>query len=288
MRTALSSEPSLVLLASFPKSGNTWIRCLLTAFATGAPLSDLGRLAAPAMLSVRQQFDDHTGISSADLGLDAIDALRPGFHRAVSEGLEGPAYVKLHDRFYRNNAGDAVFAADAFRGVVHIVRHPCAVAASYAHHLNNTIDHAIDLMADEAAMHDWRPDSIATVIPQRIGSWSSHSASWQDQEEIPRLTLRYEDLLRDPERQFASILEFAGEDADRAKIARAVEATGFEALRSIEAEKGFHEKVTEGSFFRMGRADKWRDELSEAQIERIVSDHGAMMARFGYDRQAVS
>ena len=288
MRTVLSSPPSLVLLASFPKSGNTWMRCLLTAFLTGDPLSDLGSLAAPAMLSVRQQFDDHTGISSADLGLDAIDTLRPSFHRAVSEAMEGPVFVKLHDRFYYNHAGDAVFAADAFRGVVHVVRHPCAVAVSYAHHLDCTIDRAIDLMADEAAMHDWRPDSIATVIPQRIGSWSGHSASWQDQGEIPRLTLRYEDLLRDTEMHFASILEFAGEDADRARVARAVEAARFEALRSIEAAKGFHEKVTEGSFFRRGSANSWRDELSETQIERIVSDHGAMMGRFGYERQAVS
>ena len=76
--------------------------------------------------------------------------------------------------------------------------------------------------------------------------------------------------------------------ASRPSYDAAVEAARFEALRSIEAAKGFHEKVTEGSFFRRGSANSWRDELSETQIERIVSDHGAMMARFGYERQAVS
>lgn len=31
-----------------------------------------------------------------------------------------------------------------------------------------------------------------------------------------------------------------------------------------------------------GRPDRWRDELTLAQIERIETDHGAVMARLGY------
>lgn len=277
-------NPPIVLLASYPKSGNTWVRCFLTAWFNGGAVKELGRLAAPAMLSVRQQFDDYTGVASADLGLDDIDRLRPQFHRAVAEDMEGPVFVKLHDRFYRNRLGDPVFAADACRGVVHIVRHPCAVAASYARHLDRTLDETIAVMANEEAMLDWKADTIGTLLPQRIGSWSSHSASWQDQKDIPRLTLRYEDLVREPEANFAAMLEFAGEDADRDRVARAVEASRFDTLQHLEAEGGFHEKPGDAPFFRRGRADGWREELGDAQIDRIGDDHGAMMARLGYDR----
>mgnify|MGYP001308398710 FL=1 len=279
--------PPIVPLASYPKSGNTWIRCLLTAWNNAGEVEGLGALVAPPMLSVRQQFDDYTGVASADLGLDDIDRLRPQFHHAVAEEMDGPLFLKVHDRFYRNRAGDPVFGADACRGVVHIVRHPCAVAASYAQHLHRPLDETIELMANEDALHDWRSDGIDTLLPQRIGSWSIHCASWLDQEEIPRLTLRYEDLVREPEVHFSALLEFAGEAADRDRAADAVEACRFEKLRDLEADRGFHEKPGDRPFFRRGQADGWRDELSEAQIERIFADHGAMMARLGYGRREV-
>ena len=285
MSNAATSPSSAVLLASYPKSGNTWIRCLLTAWINGGEMEELGRLTAPAMLSIRQQFDDYTGVASADLRLDQIDRLRPQFHRAVTQDMDGPLFVKLHDRFYRNRAGDPVFGGRAFRGVVHIVRHPCAVAASYAQHLHRPLDETIELMANEDALHDWRSDGIDTLLPQRIGSWSSHCASWLDQEEIPRLTLRYEDLVREPEVHFSALLEFAGEAADRDRAADAVEACRFEKLRDLEADRGFHEKPGDRPFFRRGQADGWRDELCEMQIERICRDHATMMARLGYDRR---
>lgn len=283
-----SPVPSIVLLASYPKSGNTWVRSLLTAWQNGGEIRDLHRLAAPAMLSVRQQFDEYTGVASADLSLEAIDRLRPRFHRAVAEDMVAPLFVKLHDRFYRNRADEPVFAADACCGVVHIVRHPCAVAASYARHRNSSLDETIALMADEDAMQDWRPGGIVTRLPQRVGSWSSHTSSWQDQDEVPRLTLRYEDLMRDPEAAFCELLAFAGVEVDQALVTKSVEACRFERLQHIEADRGFPEKPGAGPFFRRGQADAWRDELSEAQVDRILSDHGPMMARLGYEVQTLS
>ena len=199
--------------------------------------------------------------------------------------MDGPLFVKLHDRFYRNRAGDPVFGGRAFRGVVHIVRHPCAVAASYAPHMGRTIDETIAVMANEEAMLNWRPDAIDMRLPQRIGSWSSHCASWQDQDEIPRLTLRYEDLLREPEARLANLLEFAGIDPDPDRVAMAVEACRFDKLQTLEEDRGFHERPGATPFFRRGRADGWRDELCEMQIERICRDHATMMARLGYDRR---
>jgi aryl sulfotransferase len=284
--TAKSSRgATFVPIASYPKSGNTWVRAFLTAWFRGA-LGELDDLVAPPVLSLRRHFDDTTGVASADLTIEEIDRLRPGFHRALGAEMGAPCFVKLHDRWYRNDVGEPIFGRAACRGAIYIVRHPAAVAVSYAHHLRISIADAVSIMCDEAAAIAGRHDAIDPNLPQRLGGWSGHVASWLDQDELPTLAIRYEDILREPAEQFAKILAVAGIEPDRERIAQAVAASDFVRLRALEARGGFRERAGDHAFFRQGRSDGWRERLGPDLLERLVAVHGETMARLGYSTDA--
>jgi hypothetical protein len=100
---------------------------------------------------------------------------------------------------------------------------------------------------------------------------------------MPRLVVRYEDLLADPSTTLAGVAKFCGFEATPAAIAAAVENSDFSRLSDREAESGFLERPAGmARFFRTGRAGNWRTELSPDQIRTIEDDHGAIMRRFGY------
>jgi hypothetical protein len=59
--------------------------------------------------------------------------------------------------------------------------------------------------------------------------------------------------------------------------------SSFRTLREQEDKKGFVERSPVAErFFREGKAGQWKTKLTPGQVARIVQDHRAQMARFGY------
>ena len=114
-------------------------------------------------------------------------------------------------------------------------------------------------------------------------SWSQHVTSWLDQADLNAYLIRYEDLHTEPVRHFARLVELAGLEYNSERLARALEMSRFERLQSQEDAVGFKERPTEsGRFFRRGKTNGWRDELTPEQIEKIIAAHGQVMNRLGY------
>lgn len=69
IRAAPAAGRTIIWLASYPKSGNTWLRALLTAYlAPDQPLDLAALTGAPVQLD-RQALDDACGIASAETSL---------------------------------------------------------------------------------------------------------------------------------------------------------------------------------------------------------------------------
>src|SRR5690606_4208308 len=144
---------SIVWLASYPKSGNTWMRAMLSAYQDDGAVN-LDALWGGWGVRDREAFDDYMGISSSDLTPDEVDARRPAFHMALAQEAAAPWFVKLHDAWRRTPAGAPVFEGAVSRGCVYLVRNPLDVAVSFAHHRQTDLDRTIAFMADEAAALD--------------------------------------------------------------------------------------------------------------------------------------
>src|SRR5690606_6281318 len=196
---------------------------------------------------------------------------------------EEPLFLKVHDRWRRTPDGGSLFPPETTAATIYIVRDPRAVAPSYANHYAISIDEAIDQMAMPDITISKPLDRLRSQLPQPMGSWSQHVTSWLDQTELPVHLVRYEDLHATPEAHFAEILRRAGLPMAADRLAAALAQTRFERLQAQEAAVGFRERLSAAPrFFRQGRPDRWREELTPAQIARIERDHGAVMERLGY------
>jgi len=99
--------------------------------------------------------------------------------------------------------------------------------------------------------------------------------------------IRYEDMLERPMEIFGKASAFFGLEDDRDQIARAVRLSSFAVLKKLEEQKRFQETpIDVPSFFRQGKSGNYREALTFKQIEKIILDHGSVMARFGYDAKA--
>lgn len=288
-----------VWLTSYPKSGNTWFRALLSNLdpAREKPAAINALDSTDSIASARGRFDNHLLVESGLLTFDEIDDLRPAFYRYLAaDTYEDPfdpeskypvRFVKTHDAYTHTRRGEPIMGgAAAAAGALLFVRDPRDVAPSLANHQNCTIDQAIEMMGDPAFSFCAQTRVLASQLRQRLLGWGGYAASWLDQNDVPVHLVRYEDMHSTPVPTLRAALDFAGWPVEDAIIARAFAFAAMDELQRQEAGTGFGEapRRKDGSsrFFRRGVAGGWRDELTRAQVVRIEQDQAAMMERLGY------
>jgi len=265
-----------VWLASYPKSGNTWLRCLLQGYLTGHV--DINRLS----------------VSKNDLDLTAyqlvcaepVTQMEPGamvYYRPaalmnmIAQAGDKTPMFKTHHLRERVNGIDLIPPL-LTRCAVYIVRDPRDVAISMAEHVGRSLDEIIDLMN--------RPEYIlqreGSGVVHFVGSWSKHVNTWASAP-FPVHTVRYEDLLDHPVKVFGQLLADLGMNPDPDRVEEAVDLSLFGNLRDQEQAQGFTETSEhQQQFFTRGTAGHWQDILTGKQVRRIEQDHGAVMRQYGY------
>ena len=275
---------SIVWLASYPRSGNTWIRICLVNLLRGATTpADINTLVEVGHAASRSSIDACLGVASSDLRTDEVADCRPLVYQAIAAEQAAPYFVKIHDTFALTPSGLPLIPATATLGVVYVIRNPLDVAVSFANHRATSVDAIIDAMADDD--YTLEPDGrgIFSMLPQRLGSWTTHVRSWVDESGLPLHVVRYEDMKRNPVDTFDAIARFAGLSPSRDAVDRAVAFSEFTELRRQEDNGGFGQgSLRAERFFRRGESGSWRAELSPEQVRRITETHGETMRRFDY------
>lgn len=273
----------IIWLASYPGSGNTWMRVFLSnVLGEGERPADINDLHVRWHAASRSAFDAYAGVRASELRDDEIDELRPAVYEALAADHQPPWFVKIHDAFGYTRSGESLVSSRATRGAIYILRNPLDVAISWAYNRDVRIDHAIALMSDDTCTLAASPDGIVPQVRQYLGTWSAHVCGWVDAP-LPVHVIRYEDLQADPVAAFGGAVAFAGLDVTRERLQRAIEFSRFSELRQQEEAAGFRGRSRRSlRFFRRGQVDAWRDELTADQAARIVAAHGTVMRRFGY------
>lgn len=273
---------NIVWLASYPKSGNTWMRAFLANLIANRPEplapNELKNYADDEALPER--FSELAGRPSHELNFDEVAELRPRVHALVAQRAQGTRLVKSHN-MTGSVDGHPLYNWQVSAGAIYVMRNPLDVAVSMTHHFGLTVDEAIERLANEnvATAND------SMFVTQMLGSWSRHVAGWAEISErlgSKVLVLRYEDLLDKPAKHFAKAAKLLGIQ-DKSRIERAVGYAGFQTLSALEKREGFIEAASgQSRFFRAGRANQWREALRREQVARVVNDHREQMARFKY------
>jgi aryl sulfotransferase len=272
-------------LASYPKSGNTWMRLALASLRCGGNDIDINNFGQPdeVIASHRGAFDEALGIDSADLTEAEILAARPDAYLAIAGLLRETVVWKVHEAYIDVAPGRPLFPSEVTVGAIYIVRDPRDVAVSFADFAKIDIDAAIARMGDPTNTLSRQRARGINLLPQPLLDWSSHVVSWLDQPRFPVTTIRYEDMLADPVATLRRVAATVGFDVSDRTLSGVVAATRFEVLRGQEEAGGFAEKMPrQARFFRRGVSGGWRDVLTRRQAAQIEADHGAVMARLGY------
>ena len=274
---------SIVWLASYPKSGNTWLRALLTNCLRPDRPASINELVGGYVAASRATFDEVVGLDSSDLTPRETLGLRPLFHRLLAVELPQPTFVKTHHAHLRVPGGGPLFPPETTAGAVYVVRNPLDVAVSFAHHSGRRVGWAVRSMNDPAFVLARQHGGVYPILPEALLSWSGHVTSWLDQRAIPVHVVRYEDMHADAVAALRGVVEFAGLSARDADLHAAADRSAFARLREEEAAVGFHERQpTAPSFFRAGVVGAWRTGLSMRQARMLTAAHRSTMARFGY------
>lgn len=270
----------IVWLASYPKSGNTWVRVFLQNLivnpSSSTHINELGQFAYGD--SQKYWYELAAGGSLEGMSPEAVMALTPKAQYLMTKSRAQSVFVKTHNSM-RENWGVPYITAEATVGAIHIIRNPLDVVSSLAHHYGFSIDEAIAFMNNP----DAETPEDDHKLPQFYGSWSDHIGSWQKFNPQYIHRVRYEDLLLKPAQTFGGITKFLRIKAPKNILNKAIKNASFKTLQTQEKKDGFFESSDRAErFFRSGKAGTWKTTLNADQVKRLVEVHHDKMQEFGY------
>ena len=273
-------KKSIVWLASYPKSGNTWARIFLANYLANAakplPINEAHRFCMGDTVAAmyRKVAGRQIDMQDVDLALK----LRPKVLRGIVANNADVNFVKTHN--IRMPAREIpLIPPEVTRSAIYIIRNPMDMVLSYARHYGMTPAVAVNQVSTSDNANAADENSVA----QFLGSWSEHVASWTSPSPYPVLVLRYEDMLTDPEGSFGKVLKHIGIPLEAARLKKAIEFSSFKELSKQEDTSGFVERPQQAEkFFAKGESGQWEHDLAPELAERMIKSHRKMMKKHGY------
>jgi ribosomal protein L12E/L44/L45/RPP1/RPP2 len=276
----------IVWLASYPKSGNTWLRLLFDAYFLVE--CDINAIFTSVSDDTAYRHITGTGSDPRHFPIDVQQLTRPmallrlveEYNRSKVDGV--PLLIKTHSGNYLAN-GIQLLPEAVSKRAIYLVRDPRSVAVSFAKHMGVSIDEIIETMQKRHFALTANAEG-SNKMDDTIGHYRFHveSFSGKNGELIGARVFRYEDLRRIPEKVFAQMLGHIGVEIDQERVKRAVELTQLSRLRKQESEKGFVEASAKSKspFFGDGKVAGWKSELTQAQARQIMKLAGRSAQNF--------
>lgn len=271
----------IVWLASYPKSGNTWLRAFLHNLLRNperpADINQLDQFCLGDSLAAWYERAAG-GRKVVEMERAEIQRLRPKVHEAFTRAHPDSVFAKTHNMLGEVEGVPLVSMAHTV-GAIYVLRNPLDVALSLADHFGLPLADAVGMMNNPEA--GTRTD--ARTVFEFYGTWSQHVWSWTREERPNLIWVRYEDLLEKPREAFGRIARFLGLDPPKPRLEKAIRFSSFKVLREQEARAGFRERsVHSERFFRVGQAGQWRRALAPELVDALIAVNRAQMVRFGY------
>ena len=276
----------IIWLASYPKSGNTFLRSLLASyFYSENGVFEFEQLKKIEQFPVNENFEK-IGININDKFEVAKNYIKAQEEinktKKLSFWKTHSSFCKLYDKYNFSDLKNSL-------GVIYIVRDPRNVVSSFARHNSKSINETVELLINDLATGNEKNE-----VEVYLGSWNFNYNSWKVFKNSNRyLLIRYEDLINDTENVYIKILRFINDlsklksSININKIRKVVKSTTFSQMKKLEEEQGFEESKVNDlgktvKFFNLGPKNNWKNLLSSQIIKKIENKFNKEMLELGY------
>ena len=275
----------ILWLASYPKSGNTWMRAMLSSYLFSEyhqkDQDIFSKMKLIQSFPVKRAFE----------GIVDETILKKNKFETFKYFIEAQKKINKDPKLHIIKTHSFCGAANGYEftnkentsGSIYIVRDPRAAAVSYAHYAKINYERSVELMLDEGRVvfHD-------QYYPEARLSWKTHLTSWLKYP-APRLLIKYEDLLSDPTTILKKTISFINNfliskvEIQDDKILKVVDECKFDNLKKLEEKKGFNEsKNISSNFFRKGKEKEWEKVLPLELVKKIEESFLHEMKELNY------
>ena len=277
----------IVWLASYPKSGNTFVRSLLSSYI----FSKDGNFNFELLKNIKQ-FPDNSLFKQLGVNTDNESEMYQNYinSQKIFNNKDSIRFLKTHSCFVNNDEFKFTDRHNTL-GVIYIVRDPRNIVTSYAHHFQKKPEQALESLLS----HQYLGKNSEKHCLTYLGSWKYHYNSWKIFRKFNKyLLIKYEDLINDTEKTFLNILKFIAHlgrvrfSYDKEKFKNTLKTTGFEAMQKLEAKESFveaKENLQTGEkikFFNMGIKNNWKKLLDEKIKENLEKELEEEMKELNY------
>lgn len=275
-----------IWLASYPKSGNTYLRTLLANYLypisnNQNSLENLQKIKKFPDKFFYKNFLKEKNISN----LNSEEKFYLNISNwIVAQNLLNQSkenlLLKTHNVYCSIDEKIKFTNSKLTSAFIYITRDPRNVALSYSNHMVYNHEKSVSKIL-ESTLGNEDPD-----IFEVYGNWETNYLSWKKFTDVPSLFLKYEDLVKNTEDEFQKILNFLSKylnfSIDESKIKNSIFLSQFHKLKRDEIKFGFREAANNQIFFDKGPERDWKKELDPKLSELIEKKFYNTMKKLNY------
>ena len=276
-----------IWLASYPKSGNTLVRSLLSSYF----FSKDGIFNFELIKNIKQFPMKELFLKNGVDINNEKEVIRSYLKVQKSINIKNSTqFLKTHS--YLFNIENNLFTNLEYSlGVIYIVRDPRNVVLSSSNHNNQSHEKSTE---DLIIGRELRPEGKENVKVY-TGTWGGNFNSWKSFKSVNKyLLVHYEDLIKEKDKIFYEILKFIHNlkniefVLDKKKFKNVLDSTDFGKVQKLENQMGFHESMTDKNtgkkikFFNLGSKTNWQSALEPNLQNKIEEAFKSEMEELGY------
>ena len=277
----------IIWIASYPKSGNTWLRSFLSTYF----YTNDNNFKFEYLKNIKQfNSKDYNNQSISNIE-EAIKNSEIAQEKIISKNKT--IILKTHSALLPINGYN--FTSKKYTaGAIYIVRDPRNVVTSLGNHYNFNFDQSLNFMCNSKKyIIDDRKNGKNFSSFQFISSWSNNYKSWKNCKEFKVLFIRYEDLEINQYSVFIEIIDFINsiskkkEEISELKVKKIIESINFDLLKQKEKKIGFPEAVVgknnkKINFFFLGKKNKWKEIYDSKKINMLNTSFKDELSELNY------
>ena len=278
----------IIWLASYPKSGNTWVRHFLASLI----YSNQGKVGLEK-LGFIMQYPKRDQFEKLVTNFDDFNQIKKNWINSQNL-INSDNKLKI----FKTHHALCSLGKDNFTdeknslGAIYIVRDPRNVISSILYHFNlSNIDEALNFIQREEKFIGNVKNKVNYPLHTLIGSWKTNYNSWKFFGKN-FLLVKYEDLILNPNTEFKRIANYITNTTNikfsEEQIKKGVDESSFENLQKLEDKNGFIESIKDPEnkkrkkFFNLGPRNNWKKSLDKKFVNEIENSFKDEMKELGY------